>query len=305
MGNGRVSCRYQVVWFLVVENLNRENKMRAFAIFLPVVSLIMLEAEIAFSETLYPAGSNISSSYQLSALSISLDDTLIITRTVVNHESFALTGLYFSENLPSQFEVVGHAVSIDGRPISYLFVLPLSDATVSGFDRYEWIVDEADSSSVNNAVEPGESITLQLFVVPNDTGLYLMPLHSAVFYGSGGGFFSTDSSLSVWVSPSVDIDEPGHEDGLLPDQHFTARAYPNPFNGPVNIAYSGIGLAGEQLKIEVFNVLGQKVYGHTFRANSDRGTVVWEPSGTIGSGTYFYRLISPTARTGGKLLLLK
>ena len=51
-------------------------------------------------ETVYPEGHDIVVTYELSSSDLEVGDTLLVTRTVTNNESFGLTNLYLAENLP-------------------------------------------------------------------------------------------------------------------------------------------------------------------------------------------------------------
>jgi len=95
---------------------------------------------------------------------------------------------------------------------------------------------------------------------------------------------------------------------FLPRVPKLAQNYPNPFNVQTVIPYS---LSCEtDVKLEVFNVLGQKVRT-LFRGKQYSGghEVVWDGRGDDGealaSGVYFYRLEAGGVVLARKALLLR
>jgi hypothetical protein len=158
---------------------------------------ISLRAE----ETLYPAGYNISSEYICSDFSVGPADTLVITRKLINSESFHLTGLYFSETLPLQFVIIAHSILLNGNALEYSFPPPLTDSVIRGYDTYYWIIDDPDSSGgIQNELAPGDSLVFELILSSVITGNYEFPLHTSVFYGNNSGFFSTDNEIIITVT---------------------------------------------------------------------------------------------------------
>ena len=95
---------------------------------------------------------------------------------------------------------------------------------------------------------------------------------------------------------------------LLPDGFYLGDAYPNPFNPTTTIEYA-IPVAGE-VKLEVFNLLGQKVStlvdglqeagGHSVDWNSTD-----ESGQSVASGVYFYRLTTDNFTQSKKMILGK
>jgi hypothetical protein len=81
------------------------------------------------------------------------------------------------------------------------------------------------------------------------------------------------------------------------------RAYPNPFNNTVNIAFDLPKDA--QVRLDIFNLLGQKV-GTLVNEPLKAGTHTYSWSGdTHSSGVYFYRFQSASHVETQKLMLLK
>lgn len=257
-------------------------------------------------EILYPSGSNIQCFYSVSNTQISIADTLKIHRIIVNNENFSLENLYFSENIPSELDFVDYNVSINGIAINYFVSGPLSNYVINGFETYYWVIDSPIASeSTNNILYPGDSIELEIKIISNSPGIFILPLHSTVFIGNGSGFFSTSSELEIEFLLSVDVgDDKDDTNKQLPD-YLIARAYPNPFNSAIKIWYSGISHTNQQISLTIFDILGKKIYSKKYYADRYQGEIVWKPNNNTGSGVYFYRLSSGTENHNGKLIFLK
>jgi endoglucanase len=83
--------------------------------------------------------------------------------------------------------------------------------------------------------------------------------------------------------------------------------YPNPSNGQIN-ALLPAG-AGQQAELILYNVVGQEVWRATSAISGQQQRAAsWQIPAAIrqllASGTYFYRLKTPSGATNGKLLLL-
>jgi hypothetical protein len=109
------------------------------------------------------------------------------------------------------------------------------------------------------------------------------------------------TSGTITVHKTTDVID--GENRLLPCSFALAQNYPNPFNPITAIAFS---LAEKSnVRLEVYNVLGQKVAtlaDGEFPAGSHE--VSWEAS-EVPSGLYFYRLSAGSKSITKKMLLLK
>ena len=94
----------------------------------------------------------------------------------------------------------------------------------------------------------------------------------------------------------------------LPEEFELSQNYPNPFNPATKISF---GLpVGSDVKLEVFNILGQKVItlkdGHM---PAGRYSVIWNGTSkqgkSVSSGVYFYRLETDGFTESKKMMLLK
>ena len=103
---------------------------------------------------------------------------------------------------------------------------------------------------------------------------------------------------------SVEFDIPN----LIPKSFALQQNYPNPFNPTTNIVYELP--VGAKVKLEVFNILGQKV---RTLVNKDQAIgqhqIQWDGNDDlglkVGSGIYIYRLDAGTFTESRKMLLLK
>jgi hypothetical protein len=275
--------------------------------FIKVMLLLTLLCNpLGAQETLYPAGFDIDSRYFLSADQVQIDDTLYISRYIVNNEAFPLAGLFFSDNLPPCFEVISHSVRANGLDIDFNDIGPIHNHEIRGYDSYMWIIDDPkDDTVINYTVQPGDSISLELGVVCAELGAYYLPAHASVFYGNASGFFSTSDTIGVEFVLQVDVDEDSGPEDILPSDYLTTSAYPNPFNSSVAIRFFGSGFKREQLSVGIFDLLGRNIYDQDIAIDNNEGHIVWIPDKTIGSGLYFYKITVADKTSAGKLVFLK
>ncbi|UCD18236.1 MAG: T9SS type A sorting domain-containing protein [Candidatus Zixiibacteriota bacterium] len=266
--------------------------------FLPVTSHLLAQ------EPVYPPGFDITSEYVLSAEKLNIADTLTITRTIFNGGSFGLTRLYFSDNLPSGLIVAGESVQSEGIDLQFLRIGPISDNEVDGYDTYFWVLDSPEEG-VTNIVASGANVTLELKIVCIDSGIFQLPLHTAVFRSNGLGLFSTSDALQVEFVLSDNDEEDPEIPGLLPGSMIISIAYPNPFNSSVIIKYVGNGVKDKPAELEICDLLGRRIYHDDFIPADDHGYITWRPEGIISTGLYLYRISSGERSTRGKIVFLK
>jgi hypothetical protein len=101
----------------------------------------------------------------------------------------------------------------------------------------------------------------------------------------------------------ISTDSGDDADPILPGTFKIGRPYPNPFNAEVTIP---ITLPSRtQLRVEIFNLLGQPVTLITDRLESaGELKLTWDASGQA-SGVYLVRAVSGNTTESTKLLLLK
>jgi len=256
-------------------------------------------------ETIHPSGPNLDSRYSISDTSIALGDTLTIVRTLTNNESYPLTGVYLTDNLPNVFSIIDQTVTVDGSPVAFLADGPAANPVLPGYNDYRWTIDSPESTEgLTRPLDPGEVLEVRYRAVSNDIGYFPLPLHATVMYGNATGMFAAEASDSVRVLVSLDTNDQ-EEPGPLPGSFQLVSAFPNPFNAEVSIAYKGTGLMSKPIQLEIYNTVGQLVATQTTKATGDEGVLHWAPDLSTGSGIFLYRLTIGAATANGKLVLLK
>jgi hypothetical protein len=138
---------------------------------------------------------------------------------------------------------------------------------------------------------------------------------SAVYWYYVTAIFAQDSSWTAESFGSIKdsgmISNPssvGDKQPQIPGKFYVSQNYPNPFNPTTTISY---GLPHDALvKLEVFNIMGQKVRT-LVNGPQTAGykTVVWDGhdgSGrSVASGVYFYRVDIGDHQTTRKMLMVK
>jgi hypothetical protein len=124
---------------------------------------------------------------------------------------------------------------------------------------------------------------------------------------SGSGTIEmTQAELSDYYGNLLSVTK--GEPPILPKSFALHQNYPNPFNASTNITYE-LPMAA-RVKIEVFNVMGQRVKTLLDR-EEQAGVHIIEWDGTsesgndIASGIYLYRLTSDDFRAEKKMVLMK
>lgn len=271
-----------------------------------VLALMILAISVKADDSVYPAGSSITSRYTLSDTVVDYPEMVTISRTIVNNESFPLTGLYLSDNLPPGLSAIGYSIQINGSSTGSAFFDANPNEIINGCNSYYWVVDDpANASGIHDTLYPGDSLVCQLSIAPDSAGLYQLPLHTAVFYGNSTSYFATDDTVTLRVQASLDVHDNPDDASLLPVSFISSRGYPNPFNASVNIQYEAENLVGRELTLVIRNLLGQEIRRQTVNVVSHTGELVWEPRVEVSSGIYFYTLESGGARQSGKLVLVK
>jgi hypothetical protein len=181
---------------------------------------------------------------------------------------------------------------------------PVSNVDLIGYNLYRSRWEGGGFVKVNSTV-----LTLPSYAdraLP-DSGRYWY-YATAVYQGPG---IQVESMASNHDAGSV-VHETGAGDDVvaIPREFFLAENYPNPFNPSTVISY---GLPRDsQVRLEIFNILGQRVRiltGGMQRAGYRQ--VVWDGSDGAGqavsSGVYFYRLTTADGSfsQSRKMLLVK
>lgn len=270
-----------------------------FSLFLFFIIFEYSEAE----ETVYPAGHNIVATYELSSTDLEIGDTLLVTRTVSNNESFGLTNLYLAENLPFEFSIPSYSLEIDGAAIPHVHSGPFGGEVFPSCNSYRWIIDDpAPDDSANRVLMPGELLELEYAIVCTTVGNYALPFHTLCAYGDTSGIFSVADSLTVTFSPGSPTSE---EPSACPAESYIAPAYPNPFNGEVVIDLSNLELSDVAVSMTIYDLMGSEVFDGQYVLTADRQRIHWRPEKNVAAGVYFYRLETGGIVSTGKMTFLK
>lgn len=192
-----------------------------------------------------------------------------------------------SEGLSDRIEVTWDAVA---HP----------DITGYNVFRADW--QNGEYQKLNSDPVSGASYT---DVALPDSGTYWYYV-TAVFAGSYGGaesFASNTDSGSLENTTGADDNKQS-----IPTQFFLSQNYPNPFNPVTSISY---GLPKDaDVKIEIFNVLGQNVRTLVDEhQTAGYKSVIWDgmdrSGARVSSGVYFYNIDAGNYRDSKKMLLLK
>ncbi len=160
-----------------------------------VTIIICCSMKISAEELLFPLGYDITCNYDVNKTHLKQDDTLIITRSFINNESFPLSGLYFSEYVPLGLYPESYTLTINSIAISNNYEIS-PNSIHPGCMTIHWIIDDPDGS-VNNQINTGDSLTLTYSLISLAPGIYHLPMHTSSFYGSTEAFFSFGDSFSV------------------------------------------------------------------------------------------------------------
>jgi hypothetical protein len=106
-------------------------------------------------------------------------------------------------------------------------------------------------------------------------------------------------TLSLWIPSSVKQISSGE----IPRQFRLYQNYPNPFNPSTKIKFDLPKAA--KVKIDLFNILGQKVQTIVDKHMKDGTHTVEFTADHLSSGMYFYRIVAGDYRAVKKCLLLK
>ncbi|MGD8779166.1 MAG: T9SS type A sorting domain-containing protein [Ignavibacteria bacterium] len=115
----------------------------------------------------------------------------------------------------------------------------------------------------------------------------------------------SDGSNNLWrYTLALDL-----EDSVIPDFEL-CQNYPNPFNGTTNIRYSLPANTKENVRLSIYNLLGQQIR-LLVNEEQEAGTynVTWDGKDDKGkpcsSGIYFYKIKTNTLQAVKKMLFLE
>jgi len=270
-----------------------------FSLFLFFIILEYSEAQ----ETVYPAGHNIVATYELSSTDLEIVDTLLVTRTITNNESFGLANLYLAENLPFEFGILSYSLEIDGAPIPHAYLGPFGGEIFSSCNSYRWVIDDpSPSDTTNRVLMPGELLVLEYAIACTTVGNYVLPFHTLCAYGDTSGIFTVADSLMVTFSPGSRTSEGPL---VFPVSSYISSAYPNPFNDEVVIDLGHLELPDDPVRLTVYDLMGDEVFDAEYILIASGHRIHWRPKKNIATGVYFYRLQTGVIVSTGKMTFLK
>ncbi len=174
-----------------------------------IVLLFILALSSQAADSVYPATSLVTVEYLWSSQTPAAGESVDIIRILKNNESFPLTGLYFSENLPPEISIDSYIVTVNDSAVNSDYTGPLPDDIENGFDCYRWLIDSPDPiSPYQVTLNPGDSIILTTTVSCSTEGSYQLPFHTVSFYGNGDGLFAMADPESITFGPPPDTIPP-------------------------------------------------------------------------------------------------
>ncbi len=259
---------------------------------------------LAVDDTVIPAGISVTADYILSDTVFTIDDTLTISRTMTNNEATPLTCFYFNENLPDDFTIISHSMTINSSTVSYDFPTPAVSA-LTGFTEYYFVLDYPGTHGTYDLlVQPNDVVIVEYKVTCNTVGSFDLPLHTLIAHNGTTGLFGYSDSLEVRFDISLGI---GDEINL-PNSFVLAQNYPNPFTPSTTIEFSIP--TNSYVSLKIYNLLGQSV-ATLLEKKLSAGIHVatWDGTTQNGktapSGVYFYKLLAQNREITKKMLLLK
>ena len=271
---------------------------------LSLILLVTIPKVHAVNDTVYPLGTSASATYDLNDTLMTIDDTLVITRTFVNNTATPLSCFYFCDNLPDAFTIVSHTVTINNSIVTYDFPSPTA-SIYSNYTRYNFVLDYPGTHGTYDLlIQPDDTVVVAYKSICTSVGTYDLPLHTFIAHDGTNGVFGYSDSLTMRFDVSLDIDERA----ILPNSFSVKQNYPNPFNPSTTIEFT---LPEKSyVTVGIYNTLGQSIatiLHETLSAGSHVTT--WngkdEHKKTVASGVYIYKVQTKNNALSKKMLLLK
>jgi len=177
-----------------------------------------------------------------------------------------------------------------------------ADSNLTGYNVYRSRWENGEYVKINPTLVTGTIFT--------DTTLH----DSTLFWYSVTAVYTTEAGEAESFDSNKDHGRAENATGIagsenaLPATYFLSQNYPNPFNPTTSISF-GLPAASE-VRLEVFNLLGQRVRT-LVKGDMEAGykTVVWdgkdESGKAVSSGIYLYKLSATGFEKSQKMLLLK
>ncbi len=269
-----------------------------------ILTVLILSATVsATDDFIHPSGISVISRHSVNSVNLTLGDTLVISRTLINNTASPLTTVSFSEAVPPDFSLISVTATVNGISTEIGSFGPYTDSVLNGQHSYHWVADSPVlSENLSLQILPSDSLELTARFVCNGVGSFTLPFHNMIGIINGSALFAEGNPVDIQVRLSSDISE--DSDLLIPNSSLLTRAWPNPFNPSVTIDYETSYPSG-QINMIIYDVLGRTVYDDSQRIKDGTGYFNWKPKTTQSSGTYFYRLTTGSQSAVGTLLLIK
>jgi hypothetical protein len=155
------------------------------------------------------------------------------------------------------------------------------------------LVDDVDADGLVELVLVGEGFNVFVwdFEASADSGRNV------------GRLLGDNRNSSLYRGSSVITDVPTEPAGILPRRFQLHQNYPNPFNPSTAISFE-LPVA-EKTRLEVFNVLGQRVVVLVDQWLPAGSHTIGFDGSSLASGVYFYRLKTDTHEDTQKMVMVK
>jgi hypothetical protein len=174
-------------------------------------------------------------------------------------------------------------------------------ATVPGFGHFKLLIDNEDVSGVRNVTHTGGWQFWKPIPIENvymEAGTHIMRYEFDSATDKTGWLMSLNYTL-VRKSVSTNLSE----DDALPQQFNLEQNYPNPFNPSTQISFQL--KQAQQIRLEVFNMLGQSVSVLLDKRQEAGNHTVTFDATNLNSGVYFYKMTTKDFSQTRKMLLLR
>ncbi len=154
-------------------------------------------------DILFPSNNGIIINYNVSSYELTTDDTLMIEFMISNNENHAFEGLFLTEILPGEFQVISQNISVNGQSISGYEYTFQASRLFSGYNEYHWVIDDPHSDRVNRLLYPEQYMILTIKAIPQSAGQFRLPFHTVCFYSNQISFFLLSDILTISVEQSA------------------------------------------------------------------------------------------------------
>lgn len=239
----------------------------------------MVSVSVPFTMPLGADSANYAQSFKVTAHTAKGD---MISTTGVE------SGVAIDNIAPAKVENVSASKENDQISMSWD---PNSSSDVDGY--FVFIESEDGTYDTENSIGFSESTSL-VFNKPNEKGDYEYVV-LAIDKHQNVGAPSEPTLVSITTANELT--------GNVPEHFELSQNYPNPFNPTTEISYALPDKA--QVKVSVFNMLGQKVSTLINRSQNAGYHSVKFDAANLTSGTYFYRIEAGSFTETKKMMLIK